>query len=78
MSIEATAAQTNFLEILFGDLGFTRQQRNAWITREVGRPVGYLDELTKSEASALIGTLKALKDERREQIAEPAGSDDAA
>ena len=66
MSIEATAAQTNFLEILFRDLGFTRQQRNAWITREVGRQVGYLDDLTRGEASALIGLLKAMKEDRKE------------
>ncbi len=65
MSIEATAAQTNYLEILFGDLGFTRAQRNAWLTREVGRTVGYVDELTITEASALIGQLKAMKDERK-------------
>jgi len=73
MSIEATAAQTNFLEILFGDLGFTRQQRNAWVTREVGRSVGYLDELTRGEASALIGLLKALKEDRKQETPEPEG-----
>lgn len=68
MSIDATPAQTNFLEILFGDLGFTRAQRNAWIAREVGRPVDYLDSLTVGEASALIGLLKLMKDERKPEV----------
>lgn len=74
MSIEATSAQTNFLEILFNDLGFTRGQRNAFVSREVGRAVGYLDELTVAEASALITALKLRKDEQ----AKPATGEEGA
>jgi hypothetical protein len=70
MSIEATQSQIDYMEIPFGDLGFTRLQRNAWISREVGREVPYLDELTKDEASALIGLLKALKEDRKPGVAE--------
>lgn len=64
MSAPATQPQINFLEILFGDLGFTRYQRNAYLSREMGREIGYLDDLTVKEASLLITALKEKKEDR--------------
>ena len=55
----ATRAQCNYLEILLNDHGFTtRVQRYDWLSLEVGRTIGYLDELSKAEASRLISQLK--------------------
>ncbi len=67
----ATFPQRKFLEILFGDLQFNRG--NAWLTREAGRPISYLDEITTQEASRFIEALKARKDELRdsERVEEP-------
>lgn len=55
--------QLNYLEILFKDLGFERQARNAFLSSELGRPVRLLDELTSSEASRIITSLKERKEE---------------
>ena len=73
MSKPATVAQTNFLEILFGDLGFNRKQRNDWLTAEAGRTITYLDELTIGEASHFIEKLKDRKEDRRELVEEGMG-----
>jgi len=55
----ATLAQCNYLEILLNDHGFTaRVQRNSWLSLETGRTINYLSELSKAEASRLIGQLK--------------------
>jgi len=62
----ATQAQQDFLEILFGDLGFNRTERNDWITETLGREIKYLDELTLPEASRIIEQLKEQKEDARE------------
>jgi hypothetical protein len=64
MSI-ATSSQQNYLAILFTDLGFSRQQRNAFLGRELGREVNYLDELSVSEASRFIRSLEERKEDRK-------------
>ncbi len=67
----ATEAQINFLEILFNDLGYTRKQRNARLTDDLGREIKFLDNLTIPEASRLIETLKEEKEDGREDDYEP-------
>lgn len=59
-----SSRQLNFLEILFNDCGFDRKQRNAFIRRELGRDVNYLDELTGAEAHRFITALKERRDDR--------------
>lgn len=55
----ATRAQREYLEILLNDRGFTtRVSRYGFISVEMGRTVNYLDEISKAEASKLIGMLK--------------------
>jgi len=55
----ATPPQRNYLEILLNDRGYTaRAQRNAWLSAETGKDVHFLDDLSKVEASRLIGLLK--------------------
>lgn len=54
----ATADQVRYLEILLNDCGYTeRKMRNAWLGAEVGREIHFVDDLTKEEASRLIGRL---------------------
>lgn len=67
-----TQAQMDFLEILFGDLGFNRAQRNDWMSGALDREIKFLDELTLPEASELIQTLKGMKEKQheREQVLE--------
>lgn len=66
----ATPKQQNYLEVLFGDLGFSRIARNEFLSREVGRTISYLDELSTAEASAMINALVERKEDRKlkEQI----------
>lgn len=59
--MEATPAQINYLEILFNDCLFSREERMPWIWEEINRDVKHLDELTLPEASKLIEKLKAMK-----------------
>lgn len=47
----ATSKQQSYLQILFDDLGFSRAGRNAFLSREIGREISYLDELSNIEAS---------------------------
>jgi hypothetical protein len=61
--MDATAAQMNYLEILFGDLGFDRAARNAFMSQELGRHIRFLDELTVGEARRMITELKKRKKE---------------
>ena len=61
----ATPAQQDYLASLFIDCGFTRLQRNAWLSAETGKDVHYLDELSKAEASRLIDQLIEMKEGRR-------------
>lgn len=61
----ATSKQINFLEILFNDLGFDRKNRNAFLSRELGREVHYLDDLTIAEASRFINALLERKEDRK-------------
>ena len=54
--------QIDYAAILLSDCGFvTLKQRNAYLTRECGRKVKYLDELDKKELSTLIDILKVRK-----------------
>jgi hypothetical protein len=39
-SSPATTAQINYMAALFQDLGFTREQRNAFLSAELGRACG--------------------------------------
>jgi hypothetical protein len=59
--IPATQAQQDYLAILFIDCGFTRQQRNAWLSGETGKDIHYLDDLSKAEAHSMIDKLKEMK-----------------
>jgi hypothetical protein len=55
--------QDEYIELLCNDLGLdTRIRRNAFISREFGREVKYLDELTGNERHRLV---EMLKDRRR-------------
>lgn len=54
-----------YLEVLFDDLGFTREQRNAYLTAETGRKVRYLDDLEGAEQSRFIEALKKMKEDRK-------------
>ncbi len=56
--------QEEFIEILCGDLMFTRAQRNFYMSEAAGRKVKYIDELSTQEKSALIDELKRIKDQR--------------
>lgn len=62
----ASAAQVNYLQILFNDLGFgERAQRNAFLSRRFERDIVWVDSLTFAEAHTLIEELKAKKVEQR-------------
>jgi hypothetical protein len=61
MSIDATYPQVALLVNLFADLGFTYAQTSRWTSRMVGRRVETIDDLTVSEADAVIKALKAMK-----------------
>jgi hypothetical protein len=61
MSIDATYPQVALLVNLFGDLAFTYTQTSRWTSRMVGRRVETIDDLTVSEADAVIKALKAMK-----------------
>ncbi len=56
--------QEEFIEILCGDLQFTRAQRNFYMSEAAGRPVKYIDELSTVQKSQLIDELKRIKDQR--------------
>lgn len=58
-----SAAQLDYLAMLFTGCGFDRQQRAGWLEKRTGRQVSYLDELTKGEASGFIEELKVMKQE---------------
>ena len=61
-----TRAQESYLEILFNDCYFTgREQRNSWLSQELGRPIKYISDMNKLEASNMIEKLKQLKDQLR-------------
>jgi len=63
MSIDATYPQIALLVNLFSDLGFTYAQIGAWMSRNAGRNVEYIDDLTVQEADVLIKALKAMKEQ---------------
>jgi hypothetical protein len=61
----ATKKQTDWLERLFLDAGFSdRTQRNGWLQREFKRDIRYLDDLTVAEASAAIDKLRDIKEDK--------------
>lgn len=55
-----TQRQLNYLQILFNDLGYTAEQKHAKLKADFF--VDHLDELTISQASALINELKLAKE----------------
>lgn len=61
----ATQAQQDYLAVLFIDCGFTRLQRNAWLSDETGKDIHHLDDLSTAEAHACIDKLKEMKEGRR-------------
>lgn len=58
---KASHAQVRYLDILFSDCGFSREQKKAKLQEDF--EVNYCDELTINEASQLIGELKQYKEE---------------
>jgi hypothetical protein len=52
--VKATPAQTDHIDRLANDLQYNRKLRNLNISELVNHPITYLDELTISEASAVI------------------------
>lgn len=67
MSPKATKPQIEFMENLFNETGFdSRLQRNSWLSRELGREIKYLDEITVAEAITVIDELKDIRDRNRE------------
>jgi hypothetical protein len=63
-----TIPQKKFLEELLIDcqLWTPRTQRKGYLSRETQRTINYVDELTKHEASLLIGKLLARRKRERE------------
>lgn len=62
----ATVAQISHIELLLIDVQVNeRERRNAYLTLWLNRPVKFLDELTKAEASTVIDELKRIKEEQR-------------
>ena len=58
----ARMSQEDYIAILFDDLGFTGEQRRAWLKAEYG--VKYPDELTKQGKHEVIEKLKVMKLDR--------------
>lgn len=56
-----TTKQYEYIEILFNDVGFTRIQRNNWLTTEYRRSIKFISELTVTEATDVIQKLKEMK-----------------
>lgn len=63
--------QEEYLEILFGDLGYNRLARNAFLSEKFGRQIRFLDEMNSREKSEVISELAARRDAAR-----PAPRDD--
>lgn len=56
--------QLDYLHILFNDLGFTIESRNAWLTARYKRIINYLGDLTMPERSSTIERLKDIRESR--------------
>lgn len=59
---DPSQAQIRYCEILFNDLGFTRPQRNSYLTELAGREIRYIADLSKIECSRAIERLKEQKE----------------
>jgi hypothetical protein len=58
----ATKKQQEYIAILLNDCGFsTVQQRNSFLSSELGREIKFLDELLITEASQVITELRERK-----------------
>lgn len=57
-----TKKQANYIDILFDDCGFTRDQKKAKLKADFN--ISFTDELTLVEASKLIDELKSYKEEK--------------
>lgn len=59
-------SQDEYLAILFNDVGYSGEQRRAWLRAEYG--VAYTDSLTVNQKRFLIDRLKQMKANQREAI----------
>jgi hypothetical protein len=58
--------QTEYLQILLDAAGFeTRLKRNAYLSRECGREIKYLEDMTQVERHRLIEELKERRNRDR-------------
>ena len=65
--------QGEYIEILFGDLGFSLAVRKDWLEREFGKR--FTDEMSVRDRSLVIERLKDMKEERYEDEAIAKGYD---
>jgi hypothetical protein len=66
-----------FLDNLFNDVGFTtRVQRNAYLSRELGREIKFLDDLTFEEGRSVINTLKERRDDEADLLKKQTDEED--
>ncbi len=56
-----------YLEILFNDLLYDRLHRNDKLTETFGRPIKFLDDLSKDETSRMIEILREQKEGRKKE-----------
>lgn len=63
---KATPAQVKYIEQLAIDLEFDRHRRNRHIEAIVLRPINWVDQLTKQEASKVITQFKEWKEEEKD------------
>lgn len=61
----ASKEQKDYIQILSDCLGFTTQQRNAHMADIVKRKIQFPDELSKKEASLVIGKFKEWRDSEK-------------
>jgi hypothetical protein len=62
MPIPATEPQVSYIETLAIDLGLERSRRNAWLSDFLGRPIRFVDDLTKQEAMRVIRRMIEMKE----------------
>lgn len=64
----ATKKQQEYIEQLCIDLGIShRLERNAHCSSIIGRQIKYLDELSSTDASEIINTLKRWKEDAKQR-----------
>jgi len=76
LATHATQKQIDYLDILFIDCRFKSMvERNCYLSREFGRDIHHLDELSVQEASRCIDMLREMKEEKWEEEARAQGYD---